>query len=209
MQVVGLDRVGIGVVRRQAVEDREQRDTALPGAGQHLPRRLVGVARRGGDDDEQVGGLEQLGGEATVLGLDRIDVRGVDEDDAGAAALAAIGQDVEIAAAGEAGQDVATLERGDVVRRGEDHRTAGGGSQDARWARRPAGERVEEARLPGAGRADDHDDERRFQIRGAGNEVLGNVPVQPLGGSTLSGIGRTGGAVGQRSRELAEGRGDG
>ena len=66
-------------LRRGAVEHDRHGGAALGGLLEEAPRHLVGVARGRGDEQPQVGGREQLGGEAAVALLDRVDVGGVQQ----------------------------------------------------------------------------------------------------------------------------------
>ncbi len=79
----GLDRL-VG----RAVEDDRDRGRPLGGLLEEAPRHLVGVARGRGDEQPQVGGGQQLGGEQPVALLDRVDVGGVEDREARAARTA-------------------------------------------------------------------------------------------------------------------------
>ena len=70
----GVDRVGRG-----AVEDDRDGGRPVGGLAQELPRHLVGVAGGRGDEDPEVGGREQLGGQRAVGLLDRVDVGRVED----------------------------------------------------------------------------------------------------------------------------------
>ena len=68
--------------RRYTVEDHTDGGLAPSGVFQGRPRRLVAVARCGGDEEPQVGGLQQPAGQRPVGLLDRVQVRGIDEGQA-------------------------------------------------------------------------------------------------------------------------------
>ena len=74
----GLHGVGGG-----AVEHDRDRGRALGGLAQVVPRHLVGVPGGRGDEQPQVGGGEQLGGQRAVALLDRVDVGGVEDGQPG------------------------------------------------------------------------------------------------------------------------------
>jgi hypothetical protein len=65
--------------RRDPVADHRERGAAALGGVQQVPRHGVGVPGRGGDEDPQVGGGEQLRGQLPVAGDDRVDVRRVEQ----------------------------------------------------------------------------------------------------------------------------------
>ena len=81
-----------GVVRHP-VDDDDQRQAAVAGPEQDVPRHAVGVAGRGRDEDAEVGGLREAVGQLPVRVLDRVDVGRVDERDA--ARLAFVRDDAE------------------------------------------------------------------------------------------------------------------
>ena len=70
-------------VRWQAVHHDDERKAALADAAKHVPRHAVGIARRGRDEDAEVGGLDQPVGDDPVGVLDGVDVRRVDDCKAG------------------------------------------------------------------------------------------------------------------------------
>ena len=139
MPVVGEHGRRVIDVRRQSVEDREQRHPALPDAPEDRPRHLVRIARGGRDEDDQVGRLEQLDGERAVAELDAVEVRRVDNDEA--APRPGIGPYIDGVARGEAGKQPGPY----IVGMGEDDGPPCRGAQDAARAERRAGKRVEEA----------------------------------------------------------------
>ena len=66
-------------IRRDAVEHDRDGGAAVGGGAQQVPGHGIRVARRGGDEEPQVGGGEQLGGDGAVGGDDRVDVGGVEQ----------------------------------------------------------------------------------------------------------------------------------
>ena len=76
LQVRGDLVAGAG---RDPVEHDRDRGAALGGRAQEVPGHLVGVAGGRGDEEPEVGGGQQLGGERAVADLDRVDVRGVED----------------------------------------------------------------------------------------------------------------------------------
>ena len=74
--------------RRHPVEHDGERGAAFLRGLQELPRHRVGVAGRGGDEQPEVGGGEQLGREPAVGGDHGVDVGGVEEGQPGVAATA-------------------------------------------------------------------------------------------------------------------------
>ena len=68
--------------RRHPVEHQRDRRAARPRGAQELPRHRVGVAGRGGDEQPQVGGGEQLLGEGPVGLHHRVDVGRVEQREA-------------------------------------------------------------------------------------------------------------------------------
>ncbi len=73
---------------RHAVEDDRDGRAALGGLAQQVPRDGIGVAGCRGDEEPQVGGREELGGERAVGADHRVDVRGVEQRHARAGASA-------------------------------------------------------------------------------------------------------------------------
>ena len=73
---------GADGVRRGAVEHDRHGGTALGGLAQEVPRHLVGVPGGGGDEEPEVGGGQQLGGQGAVALLDRVDVGCVEDGEA-------------------------------------------------------------------------------------------------------------------------------
>ena len=69
-------------LRRQAIDDDDQRQATLPDPAEDEPRDAVGVAGRGRNEQAQVGGLDELIGELAVGVLDTVDVGRVDEREA-------------------------------------------------------------------------------------------------------------------------------
>ena len=80
LQVRGDVVLGAG---RHPVEQHGQGGAALLRGLQDVPGHRVGVAGRGGDEEPQVGGGEQLRREPAVGGDDGVDVRGVEEGEPG------------------------------------------------------------------------------------------------------------------------------
>ena len=89
--------------------------SGTPGLGlaQELPGHVVGVALGGGDEQAQVGRLEQLLGGAAVLGLDRVDVGRVDQGDPGEGAV--VDDQLEAVGVGQGGQHLAAHEGVDLA----------------------------------------------------------------------------------------------
>jgi hypothetical protein len=65
------------------VEHDRDRRAALGGRPQEVPGHLVGVTRGRGDEEPEVCGRQQLGGEGAVADLDGVDVRGVEDRQSG------------------------------------------------------------------------------------------------------------------------------
>ena len=80
--VVGQDRIGVGRIGRQAVDDGEQRHPAGARTRQDVPRHLVGIAAGGRHEDDEIGELEQLHRALAVLGLDTVEVGRIHEHQA-------------------------------------------------------------------------------------------------------------------------------
>ena len=133
---VGGDRVD--GLRRGAVEHDRHRGRLRSAAWrEEVPRHLVGVAGGRGDEEPQVGGGEQLGGQRPVALLDRVDVGGVEDRQARRAPLAAA---TSWRAAGslvarcdplEVGQQPVLAEPAGVVGVVHQHRRAGGRPEHA------------------------------------------------------------------------------
>ena len=80
---VGQDLGPVIGVGRHPIDHDEQRQTTLVDARQDGPRHLIGVAGRGGHEDAQVGRLDEPVGQGPVGMLERVDVRCVDQGEAG------------------------------------------------------------------------------------------------------------------------------
>ena len=80
--IVGDHRLGLIGLRRQAVEDHEQRHAPLPSPREDVPRDLVGVTGGGAHEDDEVGELEQLDRERAIGDLDAVEVGRVDQHQA-------------------------------------------------------------------------------------------------------------------------------
>ena len=78
---VGRHRLG-GLLGGAVEHDRDRRGP-LRGLLEEAPRHLVGVARGGGDEQPEVGGGQQLGGELAVALLDGVDVGRVQDGQPG------------------------------------------------------------------------------------------------------------------------------
>ena len=70
-------------LRRYPVENHADGGLAARGLLQRRPRRLVAVTRRGGDEEPQVGGLQQPAGQSPVGLVHGVQVRGIDQGQAG------------------------------------------------------------------------------------------------------------------------------
>ena len=66
-----------------AVEHDRDRGGPVGGLAQEAPRHLVGVPGGGGDEEPQVGGGQQLGGQGAVALLHGVDVGGVEDGEPG------------------------------------------------------------------------------------------------------------------------------
>src|SRR5699024_164036 len=75
-QVLGNGGQGVLV---DAVEHHDHLDVAPGRVVEEIPHQLVGVAGGGGDEDPQVGGGQQLGGEGAVAVVDGVEVGGVEK----------------------------------------------------------------------------------------------------------------------------------
>ncbi len=72
--VVGEDRIRVGCLRGQAVDDGEQRHPAGARTRQDVPRHLVRIAAGGRHEDDEIRELEELHRALAVLGLDAVEV---------------------------------------------------------------------------------------------------------------------------------------
>jgi hypothetical protein len=70
---------GVDSLRRGAVEHDRHRCRPLRGLAQEVPRHLVGVPRRRGDEQPQVGRRQELSGQVAVALLDRVDVGRIED----------------------------------------------------------------------------------------------------------------------------------
>ena len=161
-QVRGHRLDGVG---RRPVEDDRDRGGALGGLAQVVPRHLVGVAGRRGDEQPQVGGREQLRGERPVALLDRVDVGGVEDrqpgrDGVGRHQLEGVRVDGRVRDPLEVGQQAVLAEPLGVVGVVDQHRRPGRGPQHAGLGDPAPDQRVDQRRLAGAGGAADHGEQR-------------------------------------------------
>ena len=168
----GLDGVG-----RRPVQHDGDGGRALGRLAQEVPRHLVGVARRRGDEEPEVGGREQLGGEDAVALLDGVDVGRVEDRQPGrhrrrghqlqgSGVVGLAGDALEV------GQEALLAEPLRVVGVVHQHGRAGRRAQHARGGDAGADERVDQGRLPGPGRAADDRQQRRVERHQAGDDVV-------------------------------------
>src|SRR5690606_1973606 len=172
---------GLGGLGRHAVEDEGEGGAAFAGGAQEAPRHLVGVAGGGGDEEPEVGGGEELGGQFAVGGHDGVDVGRVQQRQAGAERAG--GHDPQVAGAGaggagEAGQHVLAHEPVAVGRIGDQRRHQRGGPQHARLGDVGPDEGVDQRRLARAGGAADDGEERRVDGAQPGQQVVVELPSQ-------------------------------
>ena len=143
------DFAPVGGVGWQAVHHDDERKPALADPAKHVPRHAVGIARRGRDEDAEVGGLDQPVGDDPVGVLDRIDVRRIDDCKAGGGGRVAD----ELDLAGVEPRQRTLGEGGAILRVREDDRRPCRRPKDTGRAQRATGDRVEERALAGPGRA--------------------------------------------------------
>jgi hypothetical protein len=159
---VGAD--GRQVLLRDAVEHHRDARPALLRAVQGLPGQGVAVPRRGGDEQPEVGGLEQLVGGRAVLRQERVEVGRVHQRRPARHALV-LDQPGELGdGAGREGVDVARVDAHDGL--------ASGGSQHPGLGHLLAQQAVEQGGLPGSRGAREHDDGGAGQLGEARQQVL-------------------------------------
>ena len=167
-QVVAHRGLGTGV---HPVEHEREVRPAARGVGQQLPRHGVGVPRGGGDEQPDVRGPQQLGGQDAVALLDGVHVGCVQQGEAHRDRLgrdqpeprARAGQTLlpRRVRAGQRRQHPVRAEPAHVQRVVHEHRPAGRGAQHPRRADLRADQRVDHRRLARAGGAADDHEQRR------------------------------------------------
>ena len=202
-----------GAHRRQPVAYDHQRQAALPGAAQHVPRDGVGVPLGRGHEDAQVGGGEQLVGDLAVGDLDRVEIGGVDDGDARQLVVVVADDLQRPVGAGEAGQEVAAV-AGGVVRVGPHDRRPGRRSQRPRLGDDVTGERVHERGLAGSRRPDEHHHGRGVEVGQPGQQVVADPrddlvdergPVHDVGAGQREGdVGHAGGECLERGTQRVD-----
>ena len=179
-------------LRRHPVEHHRQRGAALLGGVQQVPRHRVGVPGRGGDEDPQVGGGEQLGGQ--LRGCRR--PRSPRPARRAAPARAARPGAARSAGSGRrrarrptpvtrarSGQHPGVGEPAALVRRADQHRRPGGRPEHPGRADVGAEQRVDQRRLAGAGGAADDGEQRGVELAEPGQQVVVDLPDQLVAGA--------------------------
>ena len=186
--------------RRDPVEHHRHGGAAFGGRQQELPRHGVGITGRRGDEEPQVGGRQQLSRELPVLRDDRVDVRSV-EDGQTLRNRVVDHQDqrprVVRGSAGprQSGQDPVVSEPPGVVAVMDQYRCSGGRPDDPRGGDLAPDQRVDQRRLPRAGRSADDSEERRVDGGEPGQDVVVQLAGDLAYGALLFG------GVGQRERQ--------
>ena len=163
--------------RRHPVEHDGQRGAALLRGLQEVPRHRVGVAGGGGDEQPEVGGGEQLGGEPAVGADHGVDVGGVEDGEPGVERRR--GDELEravvgagAAGAGQLGQHAGVGEPLHVVGVADQHGRAGGGAQHPGRGDLLADQGVHQRRLAGPGGAADDGEQRGVEAAQPGEDVV-------------------------------------
>ena len=162
---------------RHAVEHDGQRGAALLRGPQEVPGDRVGVAGRGRDEEPQVGGGEQLGGELAVGGDDRVDVGGVEQGEPGASDGAATSWSVRWSVPAplvrvSPGSTRSPENQRHVVGVADQHGRAGGGAQHPGGGDLRADQAVDQRRLARAGGAADDGEQRGVEAAQPGEDVV-------------------------------------
>ena len=186
--------VAVARVGRHPVDDDDERQASLRDPREHVPGHAVSVARGGGHEQAQVGSLEERVGQRPVVVLHGVDVRRVDDDQAGASPGPGEPQPLR----GQGGERAARpQERSASAACGHHDRVARGRSQDTRERDHRSRERVDEGRLAGPGGTQEHDHERRVEVPRTRQQIaIDVVPQLPGAGSWAGRVCRAGGDVG-------------
>ncbi len=166
----------------KAVDHEQQRQGALPGLVEELPRHRVGIPLRAGDEDAQVGHRQQLIRHLPMRLDHGVEVGSVEKREFLEERMVGGHHLQRTGGAGTgsvAGQESVAIASGVAAVAPHDGHP-GGGANGPWFADRGLGEGVDHRRLAASRGADDHRHHRRLQIAEPGQQVLPDGPCRPV-----------------------------